>query len=350
MSAATSPFAFAATTVFPVMIDTAIKGALLLSVALAASLLLRRSSAANRHAIWAIAAIGHLTLPLITWFAPPLNWRVLPAPPWLSASAQLSSATPFRSLTPGPMFIGALTVVWAVGYLIAVGRIALGMLMASYIKQHSIPLTSGSPAAMELSGLPRPARWRRTVRVRCSPFVLAPSCCGFFSSTILLPIDAMTWSSERLRFVLAHELEHARRFDTVTQLLADLALAGCWFDPLLVLACRRMRLERERACDDAVVTGGADVHSYAEELIRIARWLRDQGFFRRVTTLAVAESGDDVELRVKALMAEPVDRRPPSLALCLSAVLLLTALELPVGAIRPFRAPVRTPTLHPRLP
>lgn len=78
-----------------------------------------------------------------------------------------------------------------------------------------------------------------------SPFVL-----GFFPPKIYLPLGL---SGDTRRYVLLHERAHIRRGDHIVKVLAFLALAVHWFNPLLwlswFLSCRDM----EAACDEAVL-------------------------------------------------------------------------------------------------
>ena len=54
------------------------------------------------------------------------------------------------------------------------------------------------------------------------------------------------------------------------QLVAKFACVLFWFNPLVWIGLRRLRLECERACDDAVVHAGARASDYAKELVEIA--------------------------------------------------------------------------------
>ena len=78
-----------------------------------------------------------------------------------------------------------------------------------------------------------------------SPFVL-----GFFPPKIYLPLGL---SGDTRRYVLLHERAHIRRGDHIVKVLAFLALAVHWFNPLLwvswFLSCRDM----EAACDESVL-------------------------------------------------------------------------------------------------
>jgi beta-lactamase regulating signal transducer with metallopeptidase domain len=62
---------------------------------------------------------------------------------------------------------------------------------------------------------------------------------------LLIPVAADSWSSEQRRLVLFHELAHIRRWDWLTQMLAHVACALYWCNPLVWVAARQMRIERE---------------------------------------------------------------------------------------------------------
>ena len=70
---------------------------------------------------------------------------------------------------------------------------------------------------------------------------------------IVLPRDAENWNTEDLNRAIVHELEHVRRGDSVTRCLARVMCAVYWFHPLVWIAWRKLVLEAERSCDDAVL-------------------------------------------------------------------------------------------------
>ena len=69
----------------------------------------------------------------------------------------------------------------------------------------------------------------------------------------------------------AHESAHVRRRDPLTQFAARLACAVWWFHPLAWIILRRILLEQEKACDDAVLAAGVDEVFYADLLLATAR-------------------------------------------------------------------------------
>jgi hypothetical protein len=119
-------------------------------------------------------------------------------------------------------------------------------------------------------------------------------------ATILLPESSMTWSADRRRAVLLHELGHVRRKDCRMQLVAQAACALYWFNPLVWMGASQLRSERERACDDEVLRSGAQASAYAAHLLDIARELRPT--WQPSAALAMARPSD-LEGRLLAVLA-----------------------------------------------
>lgn len=139
----------------------------------------------------------------------------------------------------------------------------------------------------------------RPVRVLLAPAEMMPATWGIVRPTVLLPPGANQWSPERLRLVLVHELSHVRRFDALTATIAHLATALAWWNPLVWLASRRSQLEREHACDDAVIRSGLAPSRYAEELLVIAQSLPSP--FAQRLALAMAKP-HRIERRLAAIL------------------------------------------------
>src|SRR4030095_3846123 len=78
-------------------------------------------------------------------------------------------------------------------------------------------------------------------------------------------------TEDRIRVVLAHELAHVARGDWLVQISAEVVRCVYWFNPLLWMACTRLRYESEHACDNAVMNVGVESGSYATHLLELAR-------------------------------------------------------------------------------
>src|SRR5262249_42226805 len=151
-------------------------------------------------------------------------------------------------------------------------------------------------------GAAEAAQWSREygVRVVTTPAAPMPLAWGVLRPSIVLPADAAKWPEARLRSVLLHERMHLVRRDLLTHALAQVACCLYWFHPLAWLALAKLRQERERACDDAVLAAGVAAHDYAAHLMEVVRTMAG----RRGTWAdapAMAESSN-LEGRVRALL------------------------------------------------
>ncbi|MCX6927881.1 MAG: hypothetical protein NT154_32435, partial [Verrucomicrobia bacterium] len=71
-----------------VLLDSALKGALVLASAWLTASCMRRRSAAARHLVWSLAVASLLLLPLLCWALP--GWHILPH--WMGVPRQPSPA------------------------------------------------------------------------------------------------------------------------------------------------------------------------------------------------------------------------------------------------------------------
>jgi beta-lactamase regulating signal transducer with metallopeptidase domain len=167
---------------------------------------------------------------------------------------------------------------------------------------------------------------RRPVRLLRSDTQTMPMAFGIRRAAIVLPAVADTWTEDRRRAVLLHELAHVARHDCLTQMLAAVTCACYWVHPGVWWAARQLRVERELACDDRVITAGTDARDYAGHLLDLAYSLGS----RRTTTLALPMAGRrQLEGRLRAAMDAARNRATPArrsrrAALALLALLLMT--------------------------
>ncbi len=79
-------------------------------------------------------------------------------------------------------------------------------------------------------------------------------------------------SDAELRHVLLHELAHVKRRDVAMNWLVNALLTVHWFNPLLWLAFRQMRADREIACDELALRAmrGEERKAYGDTLIKVS--------------------------------------------------------------------------------
>ncbi len=377
---------FAQTTWLKVLLDAFLKGALLLMTAWILSLLLRRAAAATRHLIWSLALIGVLALPVLSFILPSWNLPLAPAivpssqkfenSPSPLPDYQLRQSTPqkfyyppahdeqmltvstgyqsqLNSVSKTPVksnWLAALSswtwptwilLIWLSGVMLVSARWLLGWLSVKWLSRRSQEIFDDEWNALSES-LSAELGLRQPVKLLRAETTTAPMTWGFFRPVILLPDNAETWPAERRRVVLLHELAHIKRGDLLSQLVAQIACAFYWFNPFTWLAARRLRIEREQACDDAVLNTGAKASDYANHILEILRSLR---FAKCSPSMAVAMAPcSQLESRLRAILNPNLCRG----ALTTKGEMLLGAavacVVLPVAAISPWANFEKTPT------
>ena len=350
-----------------------ITSTLVLCLALAAALVLRRRSAALRHCILAAAIVCAALVPLAESLAP--TWRVpVFAAPGVEAAKPLAlsgegtqSGTTTVAATAGGSSVShvvpSLRTVWGVGAGVSLLLLAFGLARLARIARRARPVTDErwSAAAADLGrrcGLGRPLTLLQTTH----PTLLFTW--GLRRPRVLLPASAGEWSDGRIRVVLGHELAHIRRGDWAVHLLAECVRCAYWFNPLAWVACHRLRLESEHACDDAVLRLGVAAPAYATELVDLARLFR-RGRGPLLPAPAMARPSD-LERRIRIMLNPHLDRSPagriPALIVILACVAVTVALAglsltaavapqagpaVPVASPAPSPAAVPAPTPAP---
>lgn len=339
-----------------------LKASVLLGVAGLATWVFRRAPAAHRHLVWATAVLAVLALPLVGVVTP--AWRVtVPAevaglrPDISSADVTDIAAGPaagaavsahtgvteqtgdpasFEPRSPGRVAtspISTATILlaaWVLGALLVLLAVA-GSLAATIRLARRARKAEGLVAATA-EMLRHHLAIARRVRVLVSPDADMPVTWGAWRPVVLLPAEAAAWSAPRLRAVLAHELAHVARWDWLTQLAARLVCAAHWMNPLAWYAARRLRQERELACDDRVLSLGTPAGDYANDLLQIARGLRGG----RITALAGVSMARPSQLagRLLAVLDPTRARHAVTRRHAAPVAVVAVLVMLPVGAMQ----------------
>ena len=287
--------------------EIAWKGTVILLASFAAAVLMYRASAAVRHFLWTVAFGTLLLLPLAIFLAPqwrvqpPMGTRVAGAPKTFAANRTAPAVQP----DPAKPSRSPWMLLWALGCAMAAMRFAIGASRMRLMVRRAKPADFAQGLAEELGSA---LLMHRRVIVLETADALVPLASGILRPAIVLPGGAAAWPEARLRTVLRHELAHIGRYDLAAQALGQAACCLYWFHPLAWVAARQQRQERERACDDAVLSSGTAAHEYAADLVDLARGLADRG--RAWTDVPAMAEACDLELRVKAMFDRKRNRRP----------------------------------------
>jgi len=97
-----------------------------------------------------------------------------------------------------------------------------------------------------------------------------PAVVGALRPRIVTPADFETrFDAEEQALILSHEGVHLARGDGLVNALAAAAQCACWFNPLVHVAVRALRIDQELACDAAVLTRHPQQRrAYAQALLK----------------------------------------------------------------------------------
>lgn len=278
---------------------TTLKGAAVLIVALLLGLGLRRTAAARRYALWITSIITLAMLPFAMWVLP--AWHVLPQTSTtldrpmmelkpVSENAELfplpedldftvpaagpALPVPAQAL-PSPSFSWNISWQDVVEYLPFVWMLTACLLLlrlgrsAWRLHRLEASLKPGECALLEQTA--SELGLKRMPHVLLGPGDSVPMVWGVLRPRLLLPSGFETWSPEKQRGVLLHELAHLKRGDPLALWAAQWVKALHWFNPLVWLTFRALRADQERACDDAVLRHGVRASDYAQSLLDLSR-------------------------------------------------------------------------------
>jgi len=340
---------------------------LLATAAAAGVVALRGGSAAARHLVWTLGVCGILALPLFSATLP--GWRTplltvptaraaapatFAADPVLAHPASEIHGTVTRTRVPDavaadPIVVASsgdaagngiglgmgIVAVYLLGVLAVLGRLAIGRWSIARLAREAEVVDD--PA---WTGLVRDLGWElgvgRPVRLLRGGGATMPMTWGIAHPAVLLPAESAGWPEARRRVVLMHELAHVARHDCLTQTLAAAACALYWFHPAAWYAARRLRVERELACDDRVLEAGTRAREYALHLLEVARAFRPAPLAGPVAVSMARRS--QLEGRLLAVLDGVRNRRMLSRTGASGAAVLALALILPLAAIRPGHA------------
>ena len=335
----------------PVELVVVFKATALLAIGLVAAAALRRQSASTRHLVLACTLAAVSVLPMMSLLGPEfvvsipgleearttgraLIAPLVAAPPAVAAIDARQPASPLDASSIALSAAGVLRSAWIFGTLGVASAFALGLWRLRRVHRTAVPLLEHQS---RVESIARELGITRGITLLTHHRIMAPITFGVRKVTVMLPDDAGSWSETDVRRALVHELEHVRRFDWGVHLFARAVCAAFWFIPLVWIAERRLRLEAERACDDAVLDV-ADGVDYADQLVALARRF---GSGQAVVTLGMANRSD-LSVRVRALLDPRQPRNRVGRAFSLLTAGAMIALLAGVSALQVVSASTAT--------
>lgn len=180
----------------------------------------------------------------------------------------------------------------------------------------------------------RKLKIRKTIHVRLSRFLTAPVSFGWKKSFVVLPKQGLNELPQaELEHVILHELTHIRHGDLITNYLFCGMQALYWFNPMVWLAFRQMRRDREVYCDWAVLSELSDECArirYGQTILNFASGCKAHFY----TANGLCQSKEQLKYRLEQIVGYQKDSRWRKIAgRCLTGSLaLLCVLQTPVLA------------------
>ena len=191
--------------------------------------------------------------------------------------------------------------VWAMVASAGFARVMLGAWHLWKLRSKSVAVDLSELDPMVRETVIR-VRQRRRFEVRGSDQVHVPMAIGFFRPAVVFPKYLLgELAPEQLNQLVLHEATHLLRYDDWTNLAQKLMQAALFFHPAVWWLENKLTLEREIACDEAVVAETHDARSYAECLAVLA----EKSVLRRSFALVQAAVSRlrHTSLRVKQVLA-----------------------------------------------
>lgn len=126
-------------------------------------------------------------------------------------------------------------------------------------------------------------------------YITTPFVIGFFKPKIYLPSSL---SEREQEYIIKHEKCHIKRFDHITRIVAFIALAVHWFNPLVWVAFCLSGKDMEMSCDESVMkTMDRDIRKeYANSLLRFA------SMNKKIHAVPLAFGENDTKSRIKNVL------------------------------------------------
>jgi bla regulator protein blaR1 len=295
------------------------------------TLALRGNRARIRHAVWLAASLKFVVpFAMLTWLGSQVEWRkpVALSPPANFAIVMDEVAQPFEAFAAPPALVAPRTMswpqilfaVWAVGF--------LGISVSWSIRWQRIRAIVRTGSPIQLAVLPgdfenaptRTTPFQRAMRrlkpsrshewpphalhpshllAISSSTLLEPGVFGVLRPVLLLPegiVDRLT--PAQLQSVIEHELCHVRHRDNLIATIQMFSETVFWFHPLVWWIGKRMVAERERACDEAVLSMGSEPQVYAEAILNVCKL-----YVESPLVCVAGVTGAGLKQRIQAIVA-----------------------------------------------
>jgi TonB family protein len=285
-----------------ILLNTTIQGSVIIGAAIIVTVFWRNASASVRHCIAAFALVSLLIVPVTSVLMP--SWGIslftisysVPAVPHVyigqpsaytgetqaviisnevsDIEIPVSSAPLYRATILSDILTTAKHIHWSVFlFLVWLSGVIylLIRLLRSLLKIRFLTADARMLSDEQLTDCKRRIVLDKNIALAENASAVIPMTVGWRKPIILVPVGFTEWNAKQRESILLHELAHIKRNDCLTTALAVGAYIINWFNPLVWWTLHQFYLEREKACDDIVVSSGTKPAEYAGHLLELIR-------------------------------------------------------------------------------
>lgn len=270
----------------------------------------------------------------VVWFSTLIAIAALPLLRGEGNAREIATAHGRALVTISSTWAAYLVMLWAAGAVFGLLRLAAGLWGLRRLRRNLrlVPLEIIGP---ELRTTIAASRRSHRITLLTSDQIHVPGAVGFLRPAILLP----AWLVEdptapEFKAVVLHELAHLERWDDWSNLAQKLVKAVLFFHPGVWWIEKNLGLDREMACDDAVVARSGDARGYARSLARVA----EKSFLRR--QFALAQSAVDRMRQLSQRVASILDEHRPKGTKLWKPALPMVTVAAALATVGGWRAPL----------
>lgn len=166
----------------------------------------------------------------------------------------------------------SLSFLWLTGAAVRAASLRQSFLRLRCLQKSALPLQNPAIRRLYHSCL-KEMKVSKPLPIYSTAYLKSPVLAGFWKPSIYLPIHLLSgFRAKDIRYMLLHELQHYRHKDALANSFMNLAGILYWFNPLVRIALREMKNDREIACDASVLNmlKECDYKDYGNTLLNFA--------------------------------------------------------------------------------
>lgn len=170
--------------------------------------------------------------------------------------------------------------IWIIGMIACLGMFIYSNYRINKLKKRAASLNNHNVNELlkeckEIVGI------NRKIILKETALITTPITFGILRPYILVPTNIQeSFTLKEIKYVLLHELNHHKNKDMIVNYMMWILQIVYWFNPLVWYALKRIRIDRELACDDSVLNllDESGYIEYGHTIIHFAGKKHDRSF------------------------------------------------------------------------